>query len=90
MDKKELSNLEDLKIYSETAGGLYIKNTTKDVVVNTIANIVNNYKTLPHQELIALCSSLNANLSMYQLLTGVEDQIESIKQVYETEKESNR
>lgn len=83
--EQEISQLEDLKVYSETAGAEYIKKTTKEVVENNIDNLVNNYKTLSHTEMIALCASISANLSLYQLLTGIKDQIEVIKELHKTE-----
>jgi hypothetical protein len=85
MNEKELNNLEDLKVYSESAGGLYLRNSAKEVALNTIQQIVNSYQEKTHIELISLCAKLSENLAMFKLLTGVPEQIESIKKLFEEE-----
>lgn len=82
MDKKELERMESIKIFSETDGGKYVSDTAKDVVLNTVQLISNSYQEKSHTELIALCAKLSANLSLFQLLTGIEDQIEAIKELF--------
>jgi hypothetical protein len=83
MDKNELEKLENIKAFSETDGGIYVRDTAKEVVLNTIQMLSNTYQEKTHTELIALCAKMSANLSLFQLLTGIEDQIEAIKELYE-------
>lgn len=85
MDKKQIEQLEDLKVYSETAGGEYIKNISKEVVLNTISVLANSYHEKKYEDLVCLCAKLSANLSMFQLLTGISEQIEAIKELYKEE-----
>lgn len=85
MDKKELEKLENIKVFSETDGGKYVANTAKEVVLNTVELLANSYQDKTHTELISLCAKLSTNLSMFKLLTNIEDQIEAIKELYKTE-----
>lgn len=82
MDKQELEKLENIKAFSDTEGGKYVSATAKEVVLNTIQLLSNGYQEKSHIELVALCAKLSANLSLFQLLTGIEDQIEAIKELY--------
>lgn len=85
MDKKELSKLESIKSFSETDGGKYVSDTAKDVVINTVHLLANGYQDKTHTELISMCAKLSANLSLYQLLTDIPEQIEAIKKLYKAE-----
>lgn len=85
MDKQELEKLENIKAFSETDGGTYVRDTAKEVVLNTVQILSSSYQDKTHTELISLCAKLSANLSLFQLLTGIEDQIEAIKKLYEQE-----
>lgn len=85
MDPKELEKLENIKTFSETDGGKYVADTAKEVVLNTVEILANNYQDKSHTELISLCAKLSTNLSMFKLLTNIEDQIEAIKALYTKE-----
>lgn len=84
MDKEELGKLEDLKTYSESTGGKYLIDSSKQTCMNLITNISNSYLTLDEIALKGLCAKLAVNLDMYQLLTGLPNQIESIKKLFES------
>lgn len=88
MDKDELKKFEKIKSLTETEGGKYIQDTAKEVVVNTVHILANSYSEKTHTDLISLCAKLSSNLSMYQLLTGIEDQIEAIKSLYQDKKQN--
>lgn len=83
MDKKELENLEKIKELSESQGGIYLKDTCKEVILNTVDIISNTYQEKTHIELISLCAKLSANLGLYKLLSNTSDQIEAIKNILE-------
>lgn len=83
----ETKHLHKIKDFTNTEGGEYLKDTTKEVVLNTIQQIINSYGEKSHSELIALCAKLSANVGLLQLLTGVDDQIKAIETLYEQEKE---
>jgi hypothetical protein len=85
MDKKELGLLEDLKIMTESSGGKYLIEMSKKATMYNIENIANSYQMLNHEELVTKCARLKANLDMYQLLTGVEDQIKAIDELLKAE-----
>ena len=91
MDKKELEKLEGLKYLSETDGGKYLIQNCKELTVANIEELVNSYQTKTLVEIQALCAKIQANLSMYRLLTGISEQVESIKKLYEenTKKEES-
>lgn len=88
MDKKELEKLESIKLFTETSDGKVLRDTAKDALINAVYTIANSYDSKTHIELIQMCAKLSSNLSMYQLLTKIEDQIEAIKSLYEEETES--
>jgi len=82
MDKKELENLEKLKELSESVGGMYLVDRQKEIVIGIVDNLVNSYQDKTHTELITLCAKLSANLSLLQLLSGITEQIQQIKELY--------
>lgn len=83
MDKKELENLEKLKALSETVEGEYLRNLAKETVINNINALANSFSEKEHKDLIVMCANMKANLSLFQLLSGVTEQIEAIKNLYE-------
>lgn len=83
MDKKELENLEKIKELSESQGGLYLKDSCKEVIVNTVDILSNTYHEKTHTEIISLCAKLSANLGLYKLLSNTTEQIEAIKKILE-------
>ena len=85
--KKEINKLSDIKMLTETTGGKQLIGATKELCVNTLIQITNGYKTLSHPELISLCAKLEANYSMYQLLTGIKKQIKGVEELYKYEEE---
>lgn len=86
MDKKEKANLEKLLELSNSEGGKYLIETQKKVVMTVVDNLANNYQDRTHSELITLCAKLSANLSLLQLLSGIDKQIKAIEEVLEEEK----
>jgi gamma-glutamyl phosphate reductase len=82
MDKEELKNLEKIKTLSQTEGGQYLISVSKDIVVSTVDILSANYKDMTRDELVSLCAKLNESLGTYKLLTGINDKIESIKELY--------
>lgn len=82
MDKKELENLEKLKELSESVGGLYLIEKQREVVIGIVDNLANSYQDKTHTELITLCAKLSTNLSLLQLLSGITEQIQQIKELY--------
>lgn len=85
MDKKELDNLKDISELSKTAGGMSLIENSKKVCIDIIGNISNNYINLDEVYLKTLCARLNINLSMYQLLTGIDDNIKAIEELLKPE-----
>lgn len=82
MDKEELNNLEKIRTLSETEGGQYLISVSKDIVVSTVDILSANYKDMNRDELVSLCAKLNESLGTYKLLTGIDDKIEAIKELY--------
>lgn len=81
--KKEQAHLEDIAHLVSTAGGKYLIERTKESTTNAVQSLMNNYKDLSHIELVAMCARLKENFDMYLLLTGINKQIEAIKEVIE-------
>ena len=83
MENKELQNLEDIAQFAKEDGGKHIIESTKSIVVSTVEILANGYQEKSRDELVSLCARLQAHLSLYQLLTGIDDQIEQIKKLFE-------
>lgn len=85
MDKEELKNLEKLKTLSQTEGGQYLISIARENVISTVENLSGNYRTMDRDALITLCAKLNEGLGLYKLLTGIDEQIEAIKEIYKVD-----
>lgn len=88
MNKKEIEQLELLKSLSETEGGKVLRDTCRDVFTTKLDTLLNSYQEKPLAEIQALLASIGANLDMYRLLTGIEKQIEEIKDIYKEEEKT--
>lgn len=83
MENKEIEKLESIASFASQDGGIQLIEATKVVVMNTLDELSNTYKDKSRDELISLCARLQANLSLFQLLSGIDDQIKAIKEVLE-------
>ncbi len=83
MENKEIENLEKVAELASNEGGKYLIEATRSVLIGTIEEIANSYKEKDRDALVSLCARLQANLSLYQLLTGIDTQIDAIKQLME-------
>lgn len=81
MENKEIVNLQSIASFSKQDGALVLIESAKTVVMSTLDELANTYKDKSRDELISLCARLQANLSLYQLLIGIDDQIEAIKEL---------
>lgn len=80
--KEEILNLEKLKTLSETEGGQYLIEMAQKTAINTIHNLASNYQTLDRDSMVSLCAKINENLGIIELLTGVNDKIENIRELF--------
>lgn len=78
MNKKELKKTRQLLELKHSAGGKYLIDNTKQLTIGLIERLSREYHTLSHTELIALCASLQANLSIYSLLNDIEKNLDAI------------
>ena len=81
MENKEIENLESIASFSKQDGALVLIEATKSVVIGTLDELANSYKDKSRDDLVSLCARLQANLNLYQLLTGIDDQLEAIKEL---------
>lgn len=82
MDNEELKNLEKIQTLAQTEGGQYLISISRDIVIYTVSNLAASYSTLDRDGFVSLCAKLNESLGTYQLLTGIDDKIEAIKELY--------
>lgn len=47
-----------------------------------VERISREYQTLDHVSLIKLCSDLKANLTMFQMLSRIDSDIEAIRELF--------
>ena len=72
MTKDEVK--EDIKKYSaidavsSTPGGKIVVTSLKKDIVTTIDELISKYKTSSHIEMLALCATLHARLSLLRVL----------------------
>jgi hypothetical protein len=81
--KEEIKKLNKLRDLSNSEGGKELIASHKELLINLTSEIINSYSTKSHIELISVCAKLSANMGIYQLLTGIESQIEAIEALYE-------
>jgi hypothetical protein len=82
-EEREISDLRALATTAKDEGGKILINGAKAIIVATVDELANTYKEKTRDDLISLCARLQANLSLYQLLSGVDDQIEAITALYD-------
>lgn len=87
MEQKELDNLQSVASFTKEDGGKYIAETTKSVTVSAIEELVNTYKEKSRDEIVSIIARIQANLSLYQLLSGIDSQIEAIKELLKQKEE---
>ena len=87
MNKQEQDKLELLKGLVETPAGELLRETCKESFIIKLDVLLNSYQEKQLVEIQALLASINANLDMYRLLTGISKQIEEIRDIYKEEKE---
>lgn len=87
MNKKEQEKLELLKGLVETPAGEMLRQTCKETFIIKLDVLLNSYQEKSLVEIQGLLASINANLDMYRLLTGITEQIEEIRDMYKEEKE---
>jgi hypothetical protein len=80
MDKtaieQELVKLKALQDVVHLEGVQLLINHAKNAVMNCIGILSSQYFEKSEQELRSLCATLKANLEIYQLMTGLKDEIE--------------
>ncbi len=77
--KESLKKLQALHAVSELEGVQILVQHTKSAVATIVLTLAGSYFEKSEQELRALCATLKANLELYQLITGCEDEIKSIE-----------
>ncbi len=81
MENKEIENLESIASFATQDGAKVLVEASKSVVMGTLEELANSYKEKSRDDLVSLCARLQANLSLYQLLIGTDDQIAAIKEL---------
>lgn len=87
MNKQEQEKLELLKGLVETPAGEMLRQTCKETFIIKLDVLLNSYQEKSLVEIQCLLASINANLDMYRLLTGITEQIEEIRDIYKEPKE---
>lgn len=87
MNKQEQEKLELLKGLVETPAGEMLRQTCKETFIIKLDVLLNSYQEKSIVEIQCLLASINANLDMYRLLTGITEQIEEIRDIYKEPKE---
>ncbi len=77
--KESLKKLQALHAVSELEGVQILVQHTKSAVATIVLTLAGSYFEKSEQELRALCATLKANLELYQLITGCEDEIKAIE-----------
>jgi hypothetical protein len=79
--KKELNKFKALQDVSHLEGVQLLVKHTKGIVKGCIDILSTGYAEKSEQELKVLCSTLKANLEIYQLITGAKKNIEAVEEV---------
>jgi len=87
MDKeviqKELKKLKALEAVSHLEGVVLLKDYVKENTVNSLSVLLTVYMEKTDSEIKALCSTIKANLDLYQFITGNPEQIRAIDELLE-------
>ena len=67
--KKDIQKYSSIDAISNSQGGKIVVTSLRKDVVSTIDELISKYKTLSHTEMIALCATLHARLSLLRVLT---------------------
>lgn len=83
MLEAELKSLRTIKDVKDLEGVQTLTKELKEIVVTTVGTLASGYFTKNDTELRALCATLLANLTLYQRITGIDNQIEAIEKALE-------
>jgi predicted MPP superfamily phosphohydrolase len=78
---EEYRKLKALQAVSNLEGVQFLVKQTKDICKNSIDLLANTYAEKSESELKAICATLKANLNIYQIITGVEKEIEALDEI---------
>jgi len=79
--KEEYTKLKALEAVSTLEGVVLLKEYVKGNVVTSLSVLLSVYMEKSDSEIKALCSTIKANLDLYQLITGNAKQIEAIEEM---------
>lgn len=75
----ELKSLKSIQDIKDLEGVQALTKDLKGIVVTTVGTLASGYFDKTEVELRALCATLLANLTLYQRITGVDEQIHAIE-----------
>ena len=79
MFEGELKSLKTIEDIAHLEGVQTLTNDLKAIIVTTVGSLASGYFDKTEVELRALCATLLANLTLYQKITGVSEQIHAIE-----------
>ena len=83
----ELDEKKALAALSDSEGGQMLAKALRTDARNNLERILSGYRTLPHLELIALCSALESSLNTYRVLSRAKTLREELAAILEDELE---
>ena len=81
----ELDKAKSFLILKESEAGKYVTETLKSEKEDIIAELLANYKTLSHIEMIAKIANLEAISDLLNRILDSEEKVKILKQEYEKE-----
>lgn len=78
--KSELNKLKSLQDVSHLEGVQLLVERSRRIIINSVDALASSYTDKSEQELRVICATLKANLEIYQLMTGLDSQIEAIEE----------
>ena len=68
-----------------TLGGRHLIERTLDECVRSVDRLINRVDEMGEREMVKHISQLKANVELYQFMTGIEDSIEAVKEIFKKE-----
>jgi hypothetical protein len=78
---EEYDKVHSIKALADTEGGKEIAKLLVQNVVQSVHKLSNNYTTMPHTEMVALCATMKSDLSLARLITNSKDNLKHLDEM---------
>jgi hypothetical protein len=84
--KNEISDSKDFQVFVHSNGGSKLLKKTKGDIINSVMGLL-DVRANDTEGVIAIVSDIKASLRVYSLLTGVDEELEGLREALDSEEE---